>query len=76
MEKDTRQRGAYFVFKSGMKAFALAVAALCCVGNAGAWAQSQIPAPAPLEAYGATPAIEHIQLSPSGELIARITVTG
>ena len=35
-----------------------------------------VPAPAPLEAYGATPAIEHIQLSPSGELIARITVTG
>lgn len=64
------------MFKSGMKAFALAVVALCCAGNPGAWAQSQIPAPAPLEAYGATPAIEHIQLSPSGELIARITVTG
>ncbi|MGV8928467.1 MAG: alpha/beta hydrolase family protein [Brevundimonas sp.] len=59
-----------------MKVFALAVAALCCVGNTGAWAQSQVPAPAPIEAYGAAPAIEHIQLSPSGELIARITVTG
>lgn len=59
-----------------MKVFALAVAVLCYVGNAGAWAQSQVPAPAPLEAYGATPAIEHIQLSPSGELIARITVKG
>lgn len=33
-------------------------------------------APPPIEAYGATPAIEHIQLSPSGELIARVTVTG
>jgi len=64
------------VFKSRMTALAVAVAALCYVGNAGAWAQSQTPAPAPLEAYGATPAIEHIQLSPSGELIARITVRG
>lgn len=64
------------MFKSRMTALAVAVAALCYVGNAGAWAQSQTPAPAPLEAYGATPAIEHIQLSPSGELIARITVRG
>jgi len=62
------------VFKSGMMAFALAVAALGGVGSPDAWAQS--PAPAPLEAYGATPAIEHIQLSPSGERIARITVAG
>jgi dipeptidyl aminopeptidase/acylaminoacyl peptidase len=59
-----------------MMVLALAVAALCCVGTADAWAQSRAPAPAPLEAYGATPAIEHIQLSPSGELIARITVRG
>jgi dipeptidyl aminopeptidase/acylaminoacyl peptidase len=59
-----------------MKAFAIAIAALCYVGGAGAWARTQVPAPAPLEAYGATPAIEHIQLSPSGELIARITVRG
>jgi dipeptidyl aminopeptidase/acylaminoacyl peptidase len=76
MEKDARQRGARVVFRSGVKAFALAVVASCCVGSAGAWAQSQAPAPASLEAYGATPAIEHIQLSPSGELMARITVTG
>ncbi|MEJ6789041.1 S9 family peptidase [Brevundimonas sp. BR2-1] len=64
------------MFKSGMKAFALAIAVWCCLGNAGAWAQAPVPASAPLEAYGATPAIEHIQLSPSGELIARIIVTG
>lgn len=66
------------VFKSKLTALALAVAAFCCVGSAGAWAQGQSPAPAPppVETYGATPAIEHIQLSPSGELIARITVTG
>lgn len=62
------------VFKSRMMALAFAVAALCSLRNTGAWAQSQTPAP--LEAYGATPAIEHIQLSPSGDLIARITVTG
>ncbi|WP_292063306.1 alpha/beta hydrolase family protein [Brevundimonas sp. UBA7664] len=64
------------MFKSRMMAFALAVAALGYVGNAGAWAQTPVPQSAPLEAYGATPAIELIQLSPSGELIARITVTG
>lgn len=68
--------GLCVVFKSGMKAFALAFAAVWCLGSPGAWAQSQVPASAPLEAYGATPAIEHIQLSPSGELIARIMVTG
>lgn len=59
-----------------MTAFALGVAALFYVGGAGAWAQSPAPSPAPLEAYGATPAIEHIQLSPTGELIARVTVMG
>ncbi len=64
------------MFKSRMKAFALAVVALLLVGSSGAWAQSLVPAPAPLEAYSTAPAIEHIQLSPSGELIARITVTG
>ena len=68
------------MFKSRMTALAVAVAALCSVANAGAWAQSPAPAPAPppasLEAYGATPAIEHIQLSPGGQLIARITVRG
>lgn len=64
------------MFRSGMKALALAVAGVCCAASEGAWAQGQVAAPAPLEAYGATPAIEHIQLSPSGQLIARITVKG
>ena len=64
------------MFKSGMKAFALAIVALCYAANAGAWAQTPAPAPAPLEAYGATPAIELVELSPSGELMARITVRG
>ncbi|MCG2664393.1 alpha/beta fold hydrolase, partial [Brevundimonas sp.] len=70
------------VFRSGAKALAFAVAALVCAGNAGAWAQSEgqgaarSAAPPPLEAYGATPAIEYIELSPSGDLIARITVVG
>ena len=59
-----------------MKAFALAIAALFYAANTGASAQSPGPAPAPLEAYGATPAIELVELSPSGELIARITVRG
>ena len=76
MEKDTRKRGAGVVFRSGMRAFALAVAALCCAGHSQAWAQSPVPAAPPLEVYGATPAIELVQLSPSGELIARITVRG
>ena len=70
------------VFRSGAKALAFAVAALVCAGNAGVWAQSEgqgaarSAAPPPLEAYGATPAIEYIELSPSGDLIARITVVG
>ncbi len=64
------------MFRSGMRVFALAVAALCCAAYADAWAQSPAPAVAPLEAYGATPALELVQLSPSGELIARITVRG
>ncbi len=70
------KRGYCVVFKSGMKAFALAVAALCCAESSGAWAQTPAPAPAPLEAYGATPAVELVELSPSGDLIARITVRG
>ncbi|MBP8062910.1 MAG: S9 family peptidase [Brevundimonas sp.] len=64
------------MFKSGMKALALAIVALCYAANAGAWAQTPAPAPAPLEAYGATPAVELVELSPSGELMARITVRG
>jgi len=59
-----------------MKAFALAIAALCYAVNGEARAQSPVPTPPPLEAYGATPAIELVELSPSGELIARITVRG
>lgn len=55
---------------------ALAVAAACCLGGVSARAQSPAFAPAPLEAYAAAPAVEHIQLSPSGELISGITVTG
>ena len=62
------------MFKFGVKVLAVAVAALCCVEIPGAWAQSDgLP---PLEAYGATPATEHMQLSPSGDLVARITVRG
>ena len=80
MEKDARQRGVCVVFKSGMKAFAVTIAAWCCLGNAVAWAQNPTaapaPAPAPLEAYGDSPAIELIQLSPSGDLLAGITVAG
>ena len=64
------------MFKFGVKAFALAIVAVFLAANAGAWAQSPVPVPPPLEAYGATPAIELVALSPSGGLIARITVTG
>ena len=59
-----------------MKAAAVAVTTLCCIGAGAAWAQSPAVSPPPLEAYGATPAIELVELSPSGELIARVTVTG
>lgn len=70
------------MIKFGLKVAALAVAALVCAGNTGARAQSddpgrsQAPVPPPIEAYGATPAVEYIELSPSGDLIARITVVG
>ncbi len=64
------------MFKSWMRACALAVAALCLGANTETWAQSAVPAAPPLEAYGATPAIELVELSPSGALIARITVRG
>jgi acetyl esterase/lipase len=63
-------------FKSGMRRFVLAIVAACGLGSGTAWAQSPSVTPAPLEAYGATPATELVQLSPSGELIARITVAG
>ncbi|ADK99657.1 alpha/beta hydrolase family protein [Brevundimonas subvibrioides] len=64
------------MLKSVVKACAVAIVGLLCLGDPGARAWSQVPAPAPLEAYGATPAIELLQVSPSGELIAGITVTG
>ena len=64
------------MFKSWMRACALAVATLCLGANTETWAQSAVPAAPPLEAYGATPAIELVELSPSGALIARITVRG
>lgn len=64
------------VFNSLKTAFALALVTLSCIATPGALAQSRLSSPAPLEVYGATPAIELVQLSPSGELIARINVTG
>ncbi|WIY69932.1 S9 family peptidase [Aquidulcibacter paucihalophilus] len=64
------------MFKSWVRACALAVAALCLGANTETWAQSAVPAAPPLEAYGATPGIELVELSPSGALIARITVRG
>lgn len=39
-------------------------------------AQEAVSAPPPLEAYGASPAVELMELSPSGDLIARIAVVG
>ncbi len=62
------------VFGSGIKTALVALFAAACLGGGGARAQSEVPAP--LEAYGATPAVEHIVLSPSGELVARISVEG
>ena len=49
-------------------------AALSLAVAAPAWAQTV--APAPLEAYGALPAVEHIEASPSGDRLALVTVAG
>ena len=37
---------------------------------------AQAQDPAPLEAYGALPAIEYVQISPSGDRLAYVTVAG
>ena len=37
---------------------------------------AQAQEPAPLEAYGALPAIEYVQISPSGDRLAYVTVAG
>ncbi len=66
------------VLSSGVKAVAVAIAMGLCAGSAAAKVQAaamaEVPAPPPLEAYSDTPAIEYIELSPSGDLVARISV--
>ena len=49
-------------------AIAAAIATLACAG----YAHAQVP----LEAYGALPAVEHIETSPSGDRLALVTVAG
>lgn len=56
--------------RMGAIVFALAAAAGALAGGPG---ETMAETP-PLEAYGASPAIDYIELSPSGELIARIVV--
>ena len=63
------------MLKSVARAAALAVAVACATPCL-ATALAEVPAPPPLEAYSATPAIEYIEVSPSGDLVARITVVG
>lgn len=66
------------VWSSGVKAVATAIALVLCAGGGMAMAQAETPpaAPPPLEAYSASPAVEFIELSPSGDLVARISVVG
>jgi len=56
----------------GTWARGVAVAAVLTMSGQ-AWAASDAP---PIQAYGAMPAIEFMQLSPDGALIARVTVLG
>ena len=63
------------VFGLRIWAAAVAVAAAVCGGGAVPAQASAQNAP-PLEAYGALPAIEYLELSPSGDRLARITVAG
>ncbi|RZJ90828.1 MAG: S9 family peptidase, partial [Brevundimonas sp.] len=39
-------------------------------------AQAQTATPPPLTAYGALPAVEHVEISPSGDRLALVTVSG
>ncbi|MET4684039.1 acetyl esterase/lipase [Brevundimonas faecalis] len=55
---------------SGLRMAATVFAVVLAMGTAGA---SKAEAPS-IEAYGASPAIDNMELSPSGELIARIVV--
>jgi len=67
------------VLSSVGKAVAVAIAMVLCGGSAAARIQpdaAEPSPPAPLEAYSATPAVEYMEVSPSGDLIARITVVG
>lgn len=57
------------MFVRVLVAVAMAAGLLACAGIA--HAQSDAP---PLEVYGGSPAIEHIQLSPDGEMLARVRV--
>ncbi|WP_313000975.1 S9 family peptidase [Brevundimonas sp.] len=56
----------------GLRAFALALAIVMAGATTGG-VEAQTPS---LDIYGAAPAIDHMQLSPSGELIARVVVAG
>lgn len=63
-------------FRWGVWAAAVMVSTALCGGGAvaaGRAEASSLEAP-PLQAYGALPAIEYLELSPSGERLARITV--
>jgi len=64
------------VLSSRVKAVAAAIALVLCASGAPAGAQTETApaAPPPLDAYSAAPAIEFIELSPDGDLVARISV--
>lgn len=64
------------MLSSGVKAVAAVIALVLCASGAPARAQTETApsAPPPLDAYSAAPAIEFIELSPDGDLVARISV--
>lgn len=72
-------QGGVWMFRSWVNAAAMAAVIVLSGAAGGAQGQtapqvtSQTP---PLSAYGAAPSIENIELSPSGDRIARITVVG
>jgi len=63
------------MFKVGMPGLIPAVLGLVLLGGVFASASRAQERP-PLEAYGASPAVELMELSPSGDLVARIAVVG
>lgn len=64
------------MLKSGLSGLILAVVSVAALMGGSVSAALAQNAPPPIDVYAASPAVELMELSPSGTLIARIVVTG